>query len=70
MDFEKKLNRLNEISKNLKSDDLNIDLALKEFEEGMKLYKELKDYISKIEGEYKDIVDEFGKEDEWFFKTI
>ncbi len=53
MNFEEKLKKLEEIVRILEDDNTPLDLAIKKFEEGMNLMKELKEYLNKAEEKIK-----------------
>jgi exodeoxyribonuclease VII small subunit len=63
MDFEKKLNRLEEIVSKMESGDLSLDDSLKMFEEGVKLSRECNAQLADAEQKVKLLlsVDENGK---------
>lgn len=48
-DFEKNLNRLEELSEEIKDTGISLEQALKDFEEGIKLAKSLEKDIDSIE---------------------
>lgn len=62
MDFEKKLNRLEEIVTKMESGDLSLDDSLKMFEEGVKLSRECNSQLADAEQKVKLLlsVDENG----------
>ena len=49
MDFEKKLNRLEEIVGKMENGDLSLDDSLKMFEEGVKLSRECNSQLAQAE---------------------
>lgn len=53
MDFEKKLNRLEEIVQKMEKGDLALDESLKLFEEGVKLSRECNSRLSEAETKVK-----------------
>jgi exodeoxyribonuclease VII small subunit len=53
MDFEKKLNRLEEIVGKMESAELSLDDSLKLFEEGVKLSRDCNSELSKAEQKVK-----------------
>lgn len=53
MNFEDKLKKLEEIVKILENDNTPLDVAIMKFEEGMKLMKELKEYLNNAEEKIK-----------------
>jgi exodeoxyribonuclease VII small subunit len=63
MDFEKKLNRLEEIVQKMEKGDLALDESLKLFEEGVKLSRDCHSQLTKAEAQVKKLVgfDEKGK---------
>ena len=48
--FEEKLKKLEEITQNIKRDDISLEEALKNFEEGIKLSKGMEEELNKVEG--------------------
>ena len=50
-------NELDEIMTNLHTTDLDIDLAIKQYERGMKLIKELEAYLKKAELKIQKVTD-------------
>ncbi len=63
MDFEKKLNRLEEIVQKMEKGELSLDDSMKLFEEGVKLTRECQTQLTKAEAQVKKLVgfDENGK---------
>lgn len=55
MNFEEKIQKIEEISDQLESDNLTLDQMLNYYEEGMKLTKEAKIYLEKAELKIKKI---------------
>ncbi|NCN40097.1 exodeoxyribonuclease VII small subunit [bacterium] len=53
MDFEKKLNRLEEIVGKMETGDLSLDDSLKMFEEGVKLSRECNSQLAQAEQKVK-----------------
>jgi exodeoxyribonuclease VII small subunit len=53
MDFEKKLNRLEEIVQKMEKGDLALDESLKLFEEGVKLSRECNQRLTEAESKVK-----------------
>ena len=47
--FEDKMNRLQEIVEQLEKDNVNLDMSLKIYQEGLQLSKQLKDELSSYE---------------------
>lgn len=62
MDFEKKLNRLEEIVGKMENGELSLDESLKMFEEGVKLSRECNSQLAQAEQKVKVLlsVDENG----------
>ncbi len=56
MDFEKKLNRLEEIVQKMEKGDLALDESLKLFEEGVKLSRECHQRLNEAESKVKLLV--------------
>lgn len=63
MDFEKKLNRLEEIVEKMESGELTLEDSLKSFEEGVKLSRECNAQLNEAEQKVKILlgVDSEGK---------
>lgn len=63
MDFEKKLNRLEEIVQKMEKGDLSLDESLKLFEEGVKLSRDCHSQLTNAEAQVKKLVsvDSSGK---------
>jgi exodeoxyribonuclease VII small subunit len=63
MDFEKKLNRLEEIVQKMEKGDLALEDSLKLFEEGVKLSRECHQRLNEAESQVKKLIsiDENGK---------
>ncbi|MFN3696095.1 MAG: exodeoxyribonuclease VII small subunit [Pseudobdellovibrio sp.] len=63
MDFEKKLNRLEEIVQKMEKGDLSLDESLKLFEEGVKLSRDCHGQLTNAEAQVKKLVsvDSSGK---------
>jgi exodeoxyribonuclease VII small subunit len=63
MEFEKKLNRLEEIVENMESGDLSLESSLKLFEEGVKLTRDCNTQLSEAEQKVRLLlgVDENGQ---------
>lgn len=53
MEFEKKLNRLEEIVAKMESGEMTLDESLKSFEEGVKLSRECNEELNKAEQKVK-----------------
>lgn len=49
VDFEKSIEKLEEIATELESDNLSLDESVKKFEEGMKISKQCKEILDKAE---------------------
>lgn len=62
MDFEKKLNRLEEIVSKMETGEMSLDDSLKSFEEGVRLSRECQKQLSEAEQKVKILlsVDECG----------
>lgn len=56
MDFEKKLNRLEEIVSKMESGEMSLDESLKSFEEGVNLSRECQKQLSEAEQKVKILV--------------
>ncbi len=56
--FEEKLNRLEELSDDIKRSDISLEDALKDFEEGIKLAKGLEKELNAIEGKIQILMNE------------
>lgn len=56
MDFEKKLNRLEEIVAQMESGDLSLEDSLKFFEEGVKLSRECNQQLAQAEQKVKTLL--------------
>ena len=71
MDFEKKLNRLEEIVQKMEKGELTLEESLKLFEEGIKLSRDCHGQLSKAEAQVKKLVsiDENGHAVTEDFKT-
>lgn len=61
--FEKKLEGLESIVRDIESGKLDLDESLKKFEEGITLYKDLKKHISSAEKKIKILTDDLKEED-------
>lgn len=63
MDFEKKLNRLEEIVQKMEKGELSLDESMKLFEEGVKLTRDCQTQLTKAEAQVKKLVgfDQNGK---------
>lgn len=63
MDFEKKLNRLEEIVQKMEKGELSLDDSLKLFEEGIKLSRECQGQLTQAEAQVKKLIaiDDSGK---------
>lgn len=63
MDFEKKLNRLEEIVETLEKGETSLEDSLKSFEEGVKLSRQCNEQLNKAELKVKTLlkVDEQGE---------
>ena len=71
MEFEKKLNRLEEIVKKMEKGDLPLDESMKLFEEGVKLTRECQAHLTQAEAQVKKLVgfDENGQPIKEDFKS-
>ena len=56
MSFEKKLNRLEEIVKEMESGDMALDKSLKSFEEGVKLSRECQKELNEAEQKVRKLI--------------
>lgn len=56
MDFEKKLNRLEEIVQKMEKGELSLDESLKLFEEGVKLSRDCHGQLTNAEAQVKKLV--------------
>ena len=56
--FEERLGRLEQLSKKIRKGDLGLDEAIKTFEEGMRLAKQLEKELSKVERKVEILVNE------------
>lgn len=56
MDFEKKLNRLEEIVQKMEQGELSLDESMKLFEEGVKLTRDCQSQLTKAEAQVKKLV--------------
>lgn len=56
MDFEKKLNRLEEIVHKMEKGEMALDESLKLFEEGVKLSRECHKHLTQAEAQVKKLV--------------
>ncbi len=54
-ELEKQMNSLDSIITNLESDDLTLENQLLEYEKGMKIIKECRDYVEKTEQKIIDL---------------
>lgn len=55
MSFEEAVSKLDDIVKSFNSSDLSLDGAVKNYEEGMRLYKYCKDLVEKAENKFESI---------------
>ncbi|MDR3200144.1 MAG: exodeoxyribonuclease VII small subunit [Spirochaetales bacterium] len=62
--FEEKLKRLEEIASSMKDDELQLEEAMKKFEEGVRLARALEKDLSKIERRIEILVNNPETEDE------
>jgi len=56
INFEEKLNELNQIVKEIESGDLSLEVSLKKFEEGKKIVKLLEDELTKAEAKVEEVL--------------
>ena len=56
--FEERLGRLEQLSEKIRKGDLGLDEAIKTFEEGMRLAKQLEKELSKVERKVEILVNE------------
>jgi len=56
MDFEKKLDRLEEIVQKMEKGELGLDESMKLFEEGVKLTRDCQSQLTKAEAQVKKLV--------------
>ncbi len=62
MDFEKKLEKLENISELMREDTLNLDQSIKSFEDGMKLAEELEKELSQFEKRVQILTEKNGED--------
>lgn len=62
--FEENLNRLEQLSTDIRRSDISLEDALKDFEEGISLAKSLEKEIDKIEGKIQILMNQPSKGDE------
>lgn len=61
--FEKDLSTLEEIVEQIEEGKLTLDVSLKRFEEGIKLYKDLKSSLDSAEKKIKILTDDLKEKD-------
>jgi len=64
LNFAKSFDRLNEIVDRLESGEIDLDQALKEYEEGLKLVQECKKQLNHVENKVKVIREKYGEDDD------
>jgi len=57
--FSKSYNELQKIVEWFEKEDIDLEEGIRKFEEGMKLVKEMKEYLSKMENKIKEIKKSF-----------
>lgn len=62
--FEEKLEKLEELSQNIKQSDISVEDALKNFEEGIKLAKSLEKELDAMEGKIQILMNSPAAEEE------
>lgn len=62
INFEKSMENLEKIAKELESDELSLDESIKKFEEGMKLSKNCKDILDNAEKKITILIDDSEKD--------
>lgn len=62
-DFENTLEKLEEIVQGLESGELPLDKSIKEFEEGIKLYKSCKSFLEDAEKKIQVLTDSLKEEE-------
>jgi exodeoxyribonuclease VII small subunit len=61
INFEENIEKLDNIANDLENGNLSLDESIKKFEEGMKISKELNDYLDEAEKKITMIINEDGK---------
>ena len=62
IDFEESMEKLEKIAKELESDKLSLNDSVKKFEEGMKISKDLNDYLDEAEKKITILIDDTEKD--------
>lgn len=63
INFEKSLEKLEQIVESLESGELSLDKSLKQFEDGMVLYKDCKKILDKAEKKIAQLTNDLKEED-------
>lgn len=58
--FEEKLEKLEQLARDIKRNDIPLEQALKDFEEGIKLARGMEEEIDKIEGKIQKLMNQSG----------
>ncbi len=61
INFEENIEKLDNIANELENGNLSLDESIKKFEEGMKISKDLNDYLDEAEKKITMIINEDGK---------
>ena len=61
--FESSLNKLESIVQKLEEGELSLDQSIKEFESGIELYKECKDFLGEAEKKIQVLTDSLKEEE-------
>ena len=61
INFEENIEKLDNIANDLENGNLSLDESIKKFEEGMKISKDLNDYLDEAEKKITMIINEDGK---------
>ena len=62
--FEEKLEKLEQLARDIKRSDSPLEQALKDFEEGIKLARGMEEEIDKIEGKIQKLMNQSGTDTE------
>lgn len=62
-DYGNKMKALEDLLESIESDELDVDAAIKRFEEGMKLVDELEQYLTTAENKIEKIKQQFASEE-------
>lgn len=62
--FEEKLEKLEQLARDIKRSDIPLEQALKDFEEGIKLARGMEEEIDKIEGKIQKLMNQSGTDTE------